>query len=313
MDDKIIIEWPLVSVISINYNGVDLTCAMIESLQKSSYPNLEIIIVDNNSSQNPSKIPNSYPDVVFIQSEVNSGFAGGNNLGIKHASGKYFLLLNNDTEVEPSFLEPMVMAMEKNPQIGCTSSKLLYFDSPEIIQYAGNAGINMTTGRAFGRGWGEKDKGQYNDTISIEIAHGASMLLSRKMVQDIGLMADMYFLYYEELDYCYRMLDAGYKLLYIGNSVVYHKESMSTGKESPLKTYYMTRNRALFMRRNTSGIQLILSLLYYHFIATPKLLIIYLLKGKLSLFNAALKGIYWNVTHHNIHENQFLKNDEYVS
>ena len=298
--------YPLVSVISVNYNGAELTCQLIESLQKISYPNIEIIIVDNASKENPQVILDKHPKVKLIKSDQNLGFAGGNNLGFNAAKGDYFLMLNNDTEVEENFLEPLIQTMENDTQIGCVSSKLIYYFKENVIQYAGNDGMNMMTGRAFSRGWGEKDEGQYNDIKQIQLAHGAAMMLRRATVEDIGLMADIYFLYYEEIDYCKRILDAGYSIYYNGSSNVFHKESMSVGKDSPLKAYYMGRNRPLYIRRNAKGLEKFISFLYFHLIAAPKTLLSYLVKGDTKQFVAYAKGVSWNFTHFDIYSNQML-------
>ena len=301
---------PLVSVISVNYNGTELTCKLIESLQHISYPNIEIIIVDNASKESIAPIQEKYPQVTLIKSKENLGFAGGNNLGFQAANGNYFLMLNNDTEVDPNFLEPLVEQMQSSPSIGCVSSKLIYYFKENTIQYAGNDGMNTITGRAFSRGWGELDAGQYNDVRSIQLAHGAAMMLKKEMVQDIGLMADVYFLYYEEVDYCKRMIDSGYSIYYVGASKVYHKESMSVGKDSPLKAYYMGRNRALYIRRNSKGLEKMMSFLYFHIIAVPKSTLTYLFKGEIKQALAYIKGVSWNFTHFNIYTNPVLTNSK---
>ena len=106
-------EFPLVSIVSINYNSADVTCEMLDSIKKISYPNVEVIIVDNASKEDPSIMTQKHPWIKYFRSETNLGFAGGNNLGFKHANGKYFLMLNNDTEVPENFLEPLVNMMEQ--------------------------------------------------------------------------------------------------------------------------------------------------------------------------------------------------------
>ena len=127
---------PLVSIVSINYDHPEVTCAMLESMRKVTYPNVEVIVVDNASpNDNPAIIKQKYPEVVFIQSEKNLGFPGGNDLGIRQAKGKYIMLLNNDTEVVPGFLEPLVAKMENDPTIGIVSPKIKFFDSPQLLQY----------------------------------------------------------------------------------------------------------------------------------------------------------------------------------
>lgn len=294
---------PLVSIVTINYNGVSVTCELLKSLRKVTYPNIEVIVVDNASKEDPSPIKENFPEVMLVKNKENLGFAGGNNEGFKIAKGKYFLMLNNDTEVDPDFLQPLVAKMESDPGIGAVSPKLIYYGTDDIIQYAGSSVINPYTGRSNFIGEKQKDNGQFNCCLQTHYAHGAAMLINRRMVEEIGMMADLYFLYYEELDFCERIKNAGYTIWYVGESVVYHKESMTVGKENPLKTYYMTRNRLVFMRRNIRGIKLLVNLMFFTFISIPKNSIKYLLKKRVDLLKAFYKGYMWNWSHHNIFDN----------
>lgn len=298
---------PLVSIITVNYNGTEHTIALLDSLQKISYPNIEVFVVDNASSQSPDGITQKHPWVKLIISKSNLGFAGGNNLALRQANGKYCLLINNDTEVPTGFLEPLVEKMELDPKCGCVSPKLVYHFAPDTMQYAGSFGFNIYTGRAFARGHKEKDKGQYNSVELTEIAHGAAMMFRTSLLQEIGLMAELYFLYYEEIDYCERIKNAGYKIWYVGTSKVLHKESMSTGKSSPLKTYYLTRNRLLFIRRNFGGFAKIVSVIFFYCVAIPKNLVTLVIKREWKLILPLLRGAWWNLWHYNIHTNEILK------
>lgn len=300
-------DTPLVSIITVNYNGAEHTLALLDSLQKISYPNIEVFVVDNASSQSPEGISQKYPWVKLITSKSNLGFAGGNNLALRQATGKYCLLINNDTEVPVSFLEPLVEKMELDPKCGCVSPKLVYHYAPDTMQYAGSFGFNIYTGRAFARGHKEKDNGQYNIVEATEIAHGAAMLFRTSLLHEIGLMAELYFLYYEEIDYCERIKNAGYKIWYVGTSKVLHKESMSTGKSSPLKTYYLTRNRLLFIRRNFGGFAKIVSVIFFYCVAIPKNLVTLVIKREWKLILPLLRGAWWNLWHYNIHTNEILK------
>lgn len=301
-----VINPPKVSIISINYNGAGVTCELLESLKKVTYPNYEVIIVDNASQEDASSIIKNHPWVTFISSDVNLGFAGGNNLGLNAAKGDYFLLLNNDTEVDPGFIEPIVERMEHDKFIGITSPKIIFHHSPGIIQFAGFNPINRYTGRGNSIGFGQKDIGQYNQSHEISRAHGAAMMISRHAVEKVGLMADLFFLYYEEMDYCERIKKVGFTIWYEAGSTIYHKESMSTGKGSTLKTYYLTRNRLLYQRRNVQGAQFLFSILFFTFISIPKNSILYLLKGKLDMLKAFWKGVLWNITAKDIHRNESL-------
>lgn len=304
------LQYPLVSIITVNFNGSEDTLEMIESLTRISYPNIEIIVVDNHSeNDNPRIIKERFPSVVLYESNINMGFAGGNNLGIMRARGEYVLLLNNDTIVDKGFLEPLVGKMQSDPHIGCVSSKLRFYYDRSVIQFAGYTPIDHRSMRSFAIGYREKDKGQYDTDRETPYAHGAAMMVSMKVIREIGIMSYIFFLYYEEADWSYRIKNAGYTIWYIHNSLVYHKESISVGKISASKVYYQNRNRIVFMRRNVTGKDFYLGILYQLGIAIPKNAFKYLLKGKMTYFHAYLRAIGWhlkNIVDPNIHDNPYL-------
>jgi len=303
---------PIVSVVTVNYNHSDVTCDMLESLFKITYPNIEVFVIDNGSPDDtPRKIKEQFPQIIYIETGKNLGFAGANNLGISKAQGKYILLLNNDTIVTPGFLEPLVEKMESDPSIGAVSPKIRFFYSPDTIQYAGLTPINPFTIRSRAIGFRETDSGQYeNDTITA-YAHGAAMMTSLEIFKKVGLMSMAFFLYYEELDWGFRIRKAGYKIYYVHNSLVFHKESISTGKQSPLKTYYINRSRLLYMRRNVRGFKFIISLFFQLFVSIPKNSFLYLFTGRLDLLRAYYKAIGWHIAKtlsNEIHTHPFLGN-----
>ncbi len=289
---------PRVSIITVNYNQTALTCALLDSLKKVTYRDVEIVVVDNGSPDDATPvITKNYPHVKFIRSNENLGFAGGNNLGINASTGKYLFFLNNDTEVDPGCLEPLVDLFEKNPKAGAASSKLIYYNSDNIIQYVGSTALNPFTGRNKRVGFMEKDCGQHDTLKETDLAHGAAMMVPRSVIEKAGLMPDFFFLYYEEIDWCERIKRAGYKIYVVPASRIYHKESMSVGKRSTLKTYYMTRNRVLFMRRNTSGLTKASWLLFFISVTLPKNFITYLLKRDIEHLRAFWNALRWNLTH----------------
>jgi GT2 family glycosyltransferase len=291
---------PCVTIITINYNQLKLTCELLDSLRKLTYPQVEVIVVDNHSKENPAGvIGERYPEVKLILSSENLGFAGGNNLGIRASRGKYLLFLNNDTEVDPGFLEPLVALFESNPRAGAASSKILYYNSGETIQYAGSTRIDPFTGRSKRIGYMEKDQGQHNRLQETDLAHGAAMMVPRKVIEEVGMMPDFFFLYYEEVDWCESIKKAGYKIYFVPDSKLYHKESMSIGKGSTLKTYYMTRNRLLYMRRNTAGFRKLTWILFFLLFSLPKNALMFTLKRDIDHAKAFWKGLAWNITHLN--------------
>ena len=291
---------PWVTIITINFNQLQLTCALLDSLRHLTYPRVEIIVADNASKENPREvIAEKYPEVKVIVSPENLGFAGGNNLGIMASKGKYLLFLNNDTEVDSGFLEPLVALFENNPKAGAASSKILYYNSDNIIQYAGSTRIDPFTGRSKRIGFMEKDLGQHNVQLETDLAHGAAMMVPRSVIDQVGMMPEFFFLYYEEVDWCESIKKAGYKIYVVPSSRVYHKESMSIGKKSTLKTYYMTRNRLLFMRRNTSGLKKMAWILFFLIFSLPKNALKFTFHRDHEHGKAFWRGLLWNFTHLN--------------
>jgi len=269
---------------------------MLESLFQISYPNIEVVVIDNGSpDDSPGIIKEQYPQITYFETGKNLGFAGANNLGIIKSKGKYILLLNNDTIVPQGFLEPLVAKMESDPMIGAVSPKIKLFFHPGMLQYTGITEINPYTGRSYSRALYKMDEGQFEEDIITAYSHGAAMMISRKVLEKVGLMCTTYFLYYEELDLGYRIRKAGYKIWYVHNSEILHKESISTGKHSPQKTYYLNRSRMLYMRRNVSGFKGIVAVLFQVFFSIPKNSLKFLFQRRFDLFVAYMKAIGWQI------------------
>lgn len=286
----------LVSIISVDYNSHSDTYEFLESLRKSTYPDVEIILVDNASRENPEEeIRKRFPEVHFIRSIENRGFAAGNNLGLKVAKGDYILFLNNDTIVPAEFIGEMVEFMQQNPKVGMASPKVLYADG-KTLQYTGALRINPLTGRGKRLGLFEPDQGQYDKVYPTDLPHGAALIVPRYVIDKIGPMPEIYFLYYEEHDWCEQARKAGYPMWYVGTSSIIHKESVSTGgAESYLKVYYLNRNRILYLRRNYSGLTLFAGIMFYLALAFPKNILKYTLNRQWHLLKALKDGLAWNL------------------
>ena len=272
------------SVIMVNYNGLKDTCALIESIPFNE--NMEVIVVDNASLQDEaSLIQKRYPQVKIIRSEKNLGFAGGNNLGIQESDGKYLFLVNNDTVFEDFNVQALIDRLESSPKIRFT-----WGNKP--IQYAGYTPLSRITIRNRSIGFGEEDHGQYDIAHPTPYAHGAAMLVKRAIIEKVGYMPEDYFLYYEELDWSMMLKRAGYEIWYDPSCTIYHKESQSTGQDSPLRTYYITRNRLLLVKRNWHGIYKYLAYIYLTCLVAPRDILKYLIKGRLDLSKATCQGIF---------------------
>ena len=287
--------YPLVSIITVNYNNAKVTVELMASLKRISYPRLEVIVVDNASAEDPTgAIQQEYPAARVIVSAQNLGFAGGNNLGIKAATGEYLFLVNNDTEFTEGLIEGLLEVFSQHPVV---SPKFHYFFQKGTIEYAGYKAVDTLTGRNSMIGCRETDNGQYDAFTETHYAHGGAMMVSAAALQKVGLMPEVYFLYYEEFDWCEQFKRQGYKIYYQYKSLIYHKESMTTGKNSPLKTYYITRNRILFMRRNVKLPARMFFMLYFIFFTIPKNTAQFLLKRESVHMKAFWNGIFWNLKH----------------
>jgi GT2 family glycosyltransferase len=252
-----------------------------------------------NSSENPlNKIQAlALTRVQLIESRTNLGFAAGNNLGMSHAKGEYLFIVNNDTEVTPTLIDDLLAPFQRDATIGVVSPKIKYFEHPDTIQYAGFHKMNFYTGRTSTIGDKEKDKGQYDQGKFTWSAHGCAMMVKKAIIEQTGRFPSIFFLYYEEWDWSCRILKAGFRIYYEPKAVIYHKESISVGKGSTLKTYYLNRNRFLFIRRNSNGLQRLIFYGYYLLIAVPKNMLSFIISKQLNHLRAYLKAIAWNFTH----------------
>ena len=276
-----------ISIITVNYNGLKDTCALIDSITFND--DMEMIVVDNGSIEDEAaQISQHYPQVRTIRSDKNLGFAGGNNLGIKAAKGKYLFLINNDTIFKDFNILPLIERLESSPTIGMVCPKIRFAWGNNPIQFAGYTLLSKMTVRNKAIGFGEEDKGQYDIPHPTPYAHGAAMLIKRDAISKVGMMPGCYFLYYEELDWSMMFSRAGYEIWYEPACTIYHKESQSTGQDSSLRTYYITRNRLLLVKRNWHGLTKYLSYIYIIGIVSTR----NILRSKIKGHQDHVKAIY---------------------
>jgi GT2 family glycosyltransferase len=242
---------PLVSIIIVNYNGLRYLDDCLTSLLKQTYPRArwEVILVDNQSSDDSVEhVATHYPWVQIVQLPKNLGFAAGNNQGYRHCRGELIALLNNDTVVEPEWLSALVAVMQEDAAIGGAASKILFRDQPNTIN---SAGLNLyRDGRGGDRGFRQLDHGQYEEPADVFGACGASVLLRRAMLEDVGFFDDRFFMYCEDLDLAWRAHFRGWRFRYTPQSVVYHVHCGTSEEWSPLFTYYAERNRVFVNLKN---------------------------------------------------------------
>ena len=278
------------SIITINYNGLKETLALIESIPFND--KMEVIVVDNASSnQEAEQISSRFPYVKVIKSDKNLGFAGGNNLGIRASKGKYLFLINNDTYFEEFNVLALIDRLNSDPTIGIVCPKIKFAWPPQPIQYAGYTPLSRITIRNQAIGFGEEDHGQYETAHPTPYAHGAAMLIKREAIDKVGLMPECYFLYYEELDWSMMFTRAGYQIWYEPKCTIFHKESQATGQNSPLRTYFITRNRLRLVKRNYQGLTRWLSFSYLIGVVGVRDILHHLLTGRFPHLKATLSGI----------------------
>lgn len=283
---------PLISIVSVNFNGLIDTLELLASVERYlPLDKIEVLIVDNGSAQDEAvKISKQFPWVTTIRSEVNIGFAGGNNLGIAKSRGEFILFLNNDTLLIDNSLLLLPAVFKQEHSIAMVSPKIMFHTPKGVVQYAGMTPLSKITLRNRIIGYGEPDSKQFNKEGECGYPHGAAMMLPRSVIDEVGTMPELYFLYWEELDWSEMFKQKGYSVWYAPQSVVLHKEGSSVGKNSFAKQYYMVRNRLLFAKRNRVGFTKFISFIYLFLIVLPKEATIHLLNKELSLVAATIRG-----------------------
>jgi len=291
----------LVSIILVNYGDPKDTLACLDSLKTVSYRKLEVVVVDNGAETYREDLFRShYPTCLFIHRVENGGFAAGVNSGIAASSGEYVMLLNNDTLVTPGFIEPLVNAMNENKNVGIVSPQIRYYSNKNLIQYAGASNIHPILARGKKIGFRMPVSEKYNKDGFTDLCNGACMLIHRHVLEDVGQFSERYFMYYEEHDFTHKAKSLGWQCYYTGSSVIFHKASATIGENSPLKTYYIFRNRLLYQRIFQSGISLLVSSLFLLLVVFPKSIIQKLLTKDTAGAASILKAYAWHFKNHSI-------------
>jgi GT2 family glycosyltransferase len=248
-------ELPRVTIVILNWNGWEVTSDCLNSLKQISYPNYNIVIVDNGSTDcSIERLSAAFPDVELIKNERNLGFAGGNNVGIRYAlkrGAQYILLLNNDTVVSSSFLASMIRVAEQNPKIGILNPKIYYLDPPGRIWYAGGQ-FSLWKGFAHHIGQRKRDDARYANTREVSFITGCAFLIKAEVIAQIGLLDERFFMVCEDTDWSLRSLKAGFKAVYVADAVVLHRESYTINSKVGkwMRDYHNMRSSALLIRKH---------------------------------------------------------------
>ena len=249
-----------VYIVILNYKNREDTIVCLESLRNITYKNYYMVVVDNDSQDGSYEYLKEHEkDCYVMQSDDNRGYAAGNNIGIRYAleqGADYVCILNNDVVVEPDFLTVLVQYMESSPETGMAGPVVYEFNEREKIQSAGFS-ITVRTGstKPLLQGKSKSDPKiqaniQKSSATFCDGLSGTCLLVRREVLEQVGLIPECYFLFFEEMEWCLCVQKAGYKLATVFNTGVYHKGSASIKKTGTLSRYYMARNRVLFVRRN---------------------------------------------------------------
>ncbi|MFZ2025200.1 MAG: glycosyltransferase family 2 protein [Microgenomates group bacterium] len=290
----------LISIIVVNWNGIRWLSDCFESLARQEYQNYEIIFVDNASKdESVSWVKQNYPKTKILINKENLGFSDANNVGYKVAKGEYVLFLNNDTRVTKTFLTELVAAIESGPTIGGAQSKILLMDHPDTHDSVG--AFLTPTGFLYHYGFGAKDAPKYNKQIDLYTAKGACMMFKMSVLKKVevegNILDPSYFAYFEETDMCHRVWLAGYKIVYAYKSVMYHKMgATSSSMNNAFIQYHSFKNRINSYCKNL-GNGLVWQIVPYHIFLSCCMAWFMLLKGKMSIWWAIHRAIWWNIYH----------------
>jgi GT2 family glycosyltransferase len=264
---------------------------------------MTIVLVDNGSQDgSPHRLAHAFPEVQLLPQAANLGFAEGNNVGIRHAlaqGAERILLLNNDTIVHPGFLEPLVAMLERVPEVGVVGPKIYCYPDRGTLWSAGGW-IDWKQGCQFHLGGGERDRGQYDVESDVDYVSACCLLARREVFEGIGLLDARYFIYYEETAWSVRATAQGFRIRYVPGSRIWHKVSAAMKPSSPNSTYYITRNRLLFLTENGPRDR---RPFYWYFYTTRPLRygLSLLTKGRRAEGYAVLQGL-WDFYRHRFGE-----------
>lgn len=261
-----VMEYPKVSFLLLNWNGFTFTQRCIKSLLKTNYPNFEIVVLDNGSSNKEAEkiMDKFHNNVKVVKSNLNMGYAAGMNMALSNASGDLIMVLNNDMEFGENWLMPLVEKIQSDKKIALCQPKIKDLKNKYFFEYAAACGGFIDIfGYPFARGrvfsYVEKDNGQYD--TEIPVAWAGVFLAKKKVLEKVGFFDPMYFTYAEDVDLCWRIYGHGYKILSVPSSVVYHYGGGIIGKNLPRKMFYIHRNHLILLIKNWPTEKLILLLL----------------------------------------------------
>jgi hypothetical protein len=288
-------NFPLVSIIIINWNGINLLRVSLPSLKKISYKNYEVILVDNGSIDNSLEYAKKiFPKIKLVRNKTNLGFAKANNQGISLAKGELILFLNNDTKVTRNFLSILVDKLVSDKSMGACQPKILHLEKKGRLDSIGSFLTN--SGFLYHLGFEAKDTKVLSKEIKLFSGKGSCLLFRKKLLDKIGYFDEDFFAYFEETDLCWRLWLSGHYLLYIPESVIFHK-TWGTARKLPIElvNFHSFKNRITSLIVNLEFINLA-PILIFHLLICIFIIIFYLFRGKINISTAIIKSILWNIS-----------------
>ncbi len=252
---------PLVITVILNTNRKEDSLACLKSLAANGYPNHQIIVLDNASTDGSVEaISASYPTVEIVRLTANKGYAGNNNVGIQAACSReadWIFVLNEDTILAPECIETLVSVGENEPDCGIVGPMVYHFDEPDIIQSAG--GSLGPLWRSEHEGQNERDDGQFPAPRQVEWISGCAILVRREVIEQVGMLDERFFYYWEETEWCLRSRRGGWKIFHVPAAKLWHKGVQRDYKPNPNVTYYNTRNRLLLLAKHHAPVRVLVS------------------------------------------------------
>jgi GT2 family glycosyltransferase len=288
-------EPPLVSIVVLNWNGLADTRECLHSLQAARYPAMRVIVVDNGSKHDEaSQLEAEFRGFIeLLRLPENRGFAGGANAGIRHAlaaGADYVLLLNNDTVVEPEFLQALVDFAVKHPDLAAACPRAHFYSRPRVI-YSTGGEVSLWRGVARQVGRGQVDHGQFDRPARRGYADGVCMLIPASAIERVGLLDEQYFAYWEETDWCVRAREHGLHCYYVPRARIWHRASRSQRPDAGFH-YLYRRNALLFVRKRGTPLQVATAFLMHALVYTP----LYFIRHPHRITRAvpALRALFWH-------------------
>jgi len=288
---------PHVQIVILSYNQCEDTLRTLDSLSRMTYPNFELIVVDNNSTDLTIKaVQSKYPNVILLVQSTNKGFAAGANVGLQRGietKADFVLIINNDVLVTPSMLTSLIESV--TPDVGIVAPLIYYMDDPKRIWSKGFLKHPLLL-EPRGNARGQIDHGQWITPFNVDYLLGCALLIRVSLLKEVGLFDERFFFYYEDLDFSLRIQQKGYRLLTVPQAKMWHKVASSAPVGSSFRTYHMARSSIIFFRTHAKGFQR-LAVLIFRFGSAVKSSCIFLMGKRLDLLQNYWKGIWdgWQI------------------